>query len=116
MTDVDNEDLVEIIQKVLPSNPKFKLLLESQLCNCTAKDPRSRRWHPDVISLCLNLWAKYDLFSYHVLILLLQTIFILHRFNLYQILVLFCKVSSCLPGSETIWLSYFALTACVAVP
>ena len=59
LTDADHEDLVSIIEKVLPHAPQFKLLLEGQLRNSKAKDPRHRRWHPDMISLCTNLWAKY---------------------------------------------------------
>ena len=59
LTEADNEDMVSIIQKMVPSAPQFKLILESQMKNATAKDPRHRRWKPEIISLCLNLWAKY---------------------------------------------------------
>ena len=58
LTEADEHDLIEIIKRVMPHAPKFKILLESQLRNATSKDPRHRRWHPNMISLCLNLWAK----------------------------------------------------------
>ena len=59
LTRSDEHDLIEIIQKVIPEAPKFKVILESQLRNAKAKDPKHRRWSPEMISLCLNLWAKY---------------------------------------------------------
>ena len=58
LTDADEQDLIEIIKRVLPNAPQFQILLESQLKNASSKDPRHRRWHPSMISLCLNLWAK----------------------------------------------------------
>ena len=58
MTDADNEDLISMIEKLIPACPEFKVLLKSQLRNAKLKDPRHRRWDPDIISLCLNLWAK----------------------------------------------------------
>ena len=65
LTEADHDDLSTIIQKVLPHAPHFKTLLESQLQNCKSKDARHRRWDVNMISLCLNLWAKY-VFPYNV--------------------------------------------------
>ena len=54
----DHEDLITIIEKLLPDAPNFKDLLRSQLKNAVGKDPRARRWDTRIISLCLSLWAK----------------------------------------------------------
>ena len=65
LTEADHDDLSTIIHKVLPHAPHFKTLLESQLQNCKSKDARHRRWDVNMISLCLNLWAKY-VFPYNL--------------------------------------------------
>ena len=61
LTPADENDFIQIIEKVLPAAPKFKIILESQLRNAKQRDPRHRRWSAEMISLCLNLWAKYVL-------------------------------------------------------
>ena len=58
LTDDDHDDLVKIVTQVLPHAPQFQNLLHSQLRNSKSKDPRHRRWDVNMISLCLNLWAK----------------------------------------------------------
>lgn len=60
LSEMDHNDLIEIIRKLLPQAPEFCTLLQSQLKNAsnTEKDARYRRWSPEMISLCLNLWGK----------------------------------------------------------
>ena len=58
LTEADEEDLIAIIEKILPEAPQFKTLLLNQLRNAKSMDPRRRRWSREMISLCLNLWAK----------------------------------------------------------
>ena len=58
LTEADQEDLIAIIEKILPEAPQFKTLLLNQLCNAKSMDPRRCRWSREMISLCLNLWAK----------------------------------------------------------
>ena len=67
LTEADHEDLSTVISKVLPHAPQFKTLLESQLKNCKSKDARHRRWDVNMISLCLNLWAKYDFITVYTI-------------------------------------------------
>ena len=59
--DVDHADLVRIIQQLLPQAPEFSMLLESQLQNANVKDPRGWKWDKRIITLCLHLWAKYEI-------------------------------------------------------
>ena len=58
LTEADHDDFIKIIDQVLPHAPQFKTLLLSQIRNSKSKDPRHRRWDVNMISLCLNLWAK----------------------------------------------------------
>ena len=49
----------ELLLKVFPNAPEdFKELLISQHTALTAKAPRSRRWSPNVISICQQLWSQ----------------------------------------------------------
>lgn len=53
-----HEDLLEILQSTLPNCPtNFKCLLKSQLDNFE-REPRQRRWAPEIISLCLTLYSR----------------------------------------------------------
>ena len=56
----DEQDLIDVIKKLLPAVPEFSILFESQLRNATCTDPKLR-WDPRILSLCLNYRAKYIL-------------------------------------------------------
>lgn len=55
-----HSDFMDILNKIMPScSPEFKVLLESQIKNSSdTKDPRFRRWNPDVISICLTMYSR----------------------------------------------------------
>ena len=55
---LDHDDLVNILKKLIKAAPKFSDLLRCQLKNATSADPRHQRWDENILSLCLNLWAK----------------------------------------------------------
>lgn len=56
----DHQDLMTILETLMPGLPaNFKILIESQILSANCGDSRAMRWKPAMISLCLNLWAKY---------------------------------------------------------
>ena len=58
LNEIDNQDLINIVQKLVPLAPDFAVLLESQLLNAKDMDSRGCRWNEKMITLCLHLWAK----------------------------------------------------------
>ena len=88
MTEADHDDLSIVIEKVLPHAPHFKTLLESQLHNCKSKDARHRRWDVNMISLCLNLWAKYVDFLTSIIVIFNYNHHIQVRKTLFHLLYL----------------------------
>lgn len=55
----DNKDMLDILQKELPSaTGEFAKLMRSQLRNLQVKNKGSRRWNPAVISICLSLYSR----------------------------------------------------------
>ena len=58
MSELDEADLVEIIEKIIPMAPQIGTLISDQIRNGKCGDPRRRRWHKSVISWALALWAR----------------------------------------------------------
>ena len=52
------EDLLQMIQQMLPDAPNFCVLLQYQLDNARGRDQKGHRWDPCIISLALNLWTE----------------------------------------------------------
>lgn len=46
---------------LIPHCPKFETLFQSQIQNAKCADPRQRKWDPAIISLALNIYAKYEI-------------------------------------------------------
>ena len=58
LNEIDHQDFINIIEKLVPLAPDFAVLLESQLLNAKDMDSRGCRWNKKMITLCLHLWAK----------------------------------------------------------
>ena len=55
-----HKDLMDILLKIMPAcTPEFRILLDSQIKNSSNdKDPRYRKWSPNVISICLSMYIR----------------------------------------------------------
>lgn len=61
MNQDDQADFEKTIKAILPDAPEgFITLMKSQVRNNAAKnkDPRHRRWDPEIISMSLSLWCR----------------------------------------------------------
>ena len=58
ISSIDQNDLIAIIENLIPEAPQFGLFLVDQIHNGQGGDPHKRRWHKSVISMYLTLWAK----------------------------------------------------------
>ena len=55
----DEEFLNNILQRIMSQNGTAAALLKSQLKNINpSKDPRSRRWDQEIITLCLTIYCR----------------------------------------------------------
>ena len=53
------KDLSSILSQMFPSAPpQMKTFLQDQFNALNCAEPRQRRWSPDTIKMCLNLWTK----------------------------------------------------------
>lgn len=56
----DHDDMTRIVKDLIPNAPKFAALFHSQVKNAECADPWQRKWDTAIISLALNIYAKYD--------------------------------------------------------
>ena len=62
LSESDHQDFEAILERTIPNAPDgLKHLMQSQLKNYQKdKNPKARRWDPQMISICLSLWCRSE--------------------------------------------------------